>query len=177
MTTEFEQYSSGSGRIFLEMTLEDAESVSHSGQCDDDVKALSERQDIADQLSAIDPADLRAELKEYGAWDADELADHSQNLQRILWLAGGNITDESFERKNRVKCDQCSPVMVNRVFCHEIGCPNREARWDAESETWVKLRKCFDCGCTVDADDLCCSAPQDDEEDDAVSTPTVTRNV
>jgi hypothetical protein len=52
-TTEMEQYSSGSGRIFLEMTLEDAESVSHSGQCDDDVRALSERQDIAGQLKAI----------------------------------------------------------------------------------------------------------------------------
>jgi hypothetical protein len=64
----------------------------------------------------------------------------------------------------RVSCDQCSPVMVNGVFCHEIPCPNRSARWDADSETWVKQRKCFDCGCTVDADDPCCSAPFEDDE-------------
>jgi hypothetical protein len=168
MVTELEQYSSGSGRIFLEMSLEDAESVSHSGQCDDDVKALSERQDIADQLNAIDPADLRAELAEYGAWDADELSDHDQNLQRLLWLAGGSIVDEAFEREregNRVSCDQCSALMINGVFCHETGCPNSGARFDAESGDWVKQRKCFDCGCTVDADDPCCSASQDDGAD------------
>jgi hypothetical protein len=37
---------------------------------------------------------LSAELKEYGAWDAEELADHEQNLQRILWLASGDITEQ-----------------------------------------------------------------------------------
>jgi hypothetical protein len=37
---------------------------------------------------------LSAELKEYGAWGAEELADHDQNLQRVLWLAAGDITEQ-----------------------------------------------------------------------------------
>ena len=87
-------YSSSSGRIELEMTLEQAHSVSHQGRCDADVRELSKVPEIKAQLDAIDPALLAAELKEYGAWDADELADHAQNLQRILWLAGADIAEE-----------------------------------------------------------------------------------
>ena len=32
--------------------------------------------------------------KEYGAWDDEERTDHDQNLQRILWLAAGDITEQ-----------------------------------------------------------------------------------
>ena len=87
-------YSSGSGRIELEMTLEQARSASHQGECDADVKALSRVPKIARQLAKIDPVTLIAELREYGAWDAEELADHDQNLQRLLWLAAGQIAEE-----------------------------------------------------------------------------------
>lgn len=86
-------YTSSSGRIELQMTWEQAESVSHSGQCDSDVSELSRVPEIKAQLDKIDPAILAGELKEHGAWSADELADHAQNLQRILWLAGGDIRD------------------------------------------------------------------------------------
>jgi hypothetical protein len=87
-------FTSSSGRIELEMTMEDALSASHQGQCDDDVLALSKVPRIAEQLARIDPELLRAELKEYGAWDSQELSDHDQNLQRILWLAAGDIREE-----------------------------------------------------------------------------------
>jgi hypothetical protein len=87
-------YSSGSGRIEFRMTMEQAKSASHSGQCDDDVRALSKVPAIAEQLAGIKPEDLREELAEYGSWDDDELADHDQNIQRILWLAAVNIIDE-----------------------------------------------------------------------------------
>lgn len=87
-------YTSGSGRIELKMTLEQAHSASHQGQCDEDVRALSEVPKIAAQLRKIDPSTLRAELAEYGAWDATELSDHVQNLQRILWIAAGDICDQ-----------------------------------------------------------------------------------
>lgn len=86
-------YTSGSGRIEFRMTLEQAESVSHSGECDSDVYELSRVPEIKAQLDKLDPAILSAELKEYGAWDTEELSDHVQNLQRILWLAGGDIRD------------------------------------------------------------------------------------
>ena len=75
------------------MTRAQAESCSHSGRCDDDVAALSQVPAIARQLKKIDPATLRDELSEYGAWDAAELADHGQNLQRFLWLMAGDIAD------------------------------------------------------------------------------------
>jgi len=86
-------YTSGSGRIEFQMTWGQAESVSHSGECDGDVLELSKVPAIAEPLSKIDPAILSAELKEYGAWDSEELADHEQNLQRLLWLAGGDLRD------------------------------------------------------------------------------------
>ena len=64
-----------------------------------------------------------------------------------------------YEEENRdvVTCDQCQMLSINGVACHETGCPNMGARWDAESGEWIKQRECFDCGCTVDADDPCCS--------------------
>lgn len=84
---------SSSGRIEIQMTKAQAASASHQGQCDDDVMALSRVPKIARQLAKIDPETLRRELDEYGAWDDAELADHDQNLQRILWLAAGDIVD------------------------------------------------------------------------------------
>lgn len=83
----------GSGRIELSITLDQAQGASHQGQCDEDVQALSEDTDISSQLEQIEPSTLRATLKEYGAWDADELADHEVNLQRILWLACCDIRE------------------------------------------------------------------------------------
>lgn len=88
-------FSSSSGRIELQITLSQASSASHPGQCDNDVMALSKAPKIARQLAKIDPQTLRDELREYGAWDDDELADHEQNLQRILWIACGDIVDEA----------------------------------------------------------------------------------
>lgn len=95
MTNEILWFTSGSGRIEIGMTLDDAKSGAHQGQCDEDVLALSKVPEIETQLEAIDPTILARELQEYGAWDEDELADHRQNLQRILWLACNDITEEA----------------------------------------------------------------------------------
>ena len=82
-------------RFEIEMTLEQAEAVSHQGQCDDDVLWLSEQPEIIEQLTNIEDDALIAELSEYGAWDDDELKDRHDNEQRILWIAGGNIIEEN----------------------------------------------------------------------------------
>lgn len=79
--------------IELQMTMEQAESASHSGDCDDDTQELSKVPAIAEQLAKIDAVTLSDELKEYGAWDTEELADHAQNLQRVLWLAACDIAE------------------------------------------------------------------------------------
>ena len=87
------RWTSSSGRIELNITKRQAAGASHQGQCDGDVAELCRVPAIARQLRAIDPARLRDELSEYGAWDAVELADHAQNLQRLLWLAAGDINE------------------------------------------------------------------------------------
>jgi hypothetical protein len=41
----------------------------------------------------IDPKTLAAELQEYGAWDSEELADHEDNIERIIWIAACDIAE------------------------------------------------------------------------------------
>lgn len=81
-------------RFELDMTQEQAESVSHAGDCSDDVEVLVDAPSIASQLDEIGPQAIRDELREYGAWDEDELTDDDANRQRIVWIAGGNIREE-----------------------------------------------------------------------------------
>lgn len=69
--------------------------------------------------------------------------------------------------KKRIRCDQCQMLSINGVPCHETGCPNSGARYDFETDAWVKQRVCFECGCTVDADSPCCSA---DVESDSLQS-------
>lgn len=86
-------FSTGSGRINLQLTKEQAHTGYHQGSCDEDIAYLRTVPAIRRQLAKIDPATLASELSEYGAWDDDELADHEVNLDRILWLACGDIHD------------------------------------------------------------------------------------
>ncbi len=70
-----------------------AEQAAHQGQCDQDVFWLSQLPYVKKQLAKIGKRELVKELTEYGAWEPGELADHAANLQRILWLACGDIVD------------------------------------------------------------------------------------
>jgi hypothetical protein len=40
------------------------------------------------------PEACAAYLKGYGAWDAEELADHDRNLDRLVWLAGCDLREQ-----------------------------------------------------------------------------------
>lgn len=80
-------------RFVISMTKKQAESASHQGSCDDDVEFLCRNMKIDAQLRKILPADIAAELREYDAWDETELADHKQNLRRIVWIAAANIVE------------------------------------------------------------------------------------
>ena len=59
-------------------------------------------------------------------------------------------------KTKQIKCDQCELLRINGVICHERGCPNMGARWDAEDERWIKVYTCRECGCDVDEGDECC---------------------
>jgi hypothetical protein len=91
--TQTRYWISNSGRIELEMTLEQAQSVSHSGACDTDVRALSNLFDIRTQIDRIDSEILKQELNEYGTWADQELFDKEDNLQRLVWIAGCDIAE------------------------------------------------------------------------------------
>ena len=84
-------------RFVLELPADVVDACSHSGPVDDDVAWALLRDDVSAELDRIDPKDLRAELKEYGAWDDEELSDHEQNRARILWIAAGNIRDYGWD--------------------------------------------------------------------------------
>ncbi len=81
-------------RFTLILTKAQALGASNQGQCDNAVRALSEVPSVARQLRLLRPEDVRAELAECGAWNAEELEDAAQNLRRILWIASMNIRDE-----------------------------------------------------------------------------------
>jgi hypothetical protein len=74
---------------------------SHSGPCDDDVAYWlgaewegTIRKPRLEIPETITPEKLRAELQEYGAWEACELEDHDTNLARLVWIAACNIAED-----------------------------------------------------------------------------------
>jgi hypothetical protein len=82
-------------RFTLELTEDTARTGSHQGQCDNDIEAIR-RYDpgVESQLKALDPQKVKGELKGYGAWDDSQLEDEEENLNRVLWIACGNIVEE-----------------------------------------------------------------------------------
>lgn len=92
----------------------------------------------------------------------------SFNGYKSLSENGKEIYDELVQRYGlpvyeptpSMHCDQCEMLSIQGAACHETGCPNMGARWDADDGVWVKQRVCFDCGCTVDHDDPCCQGEQ-----------------
>lgn len=92
--------------------------------------------------------------------DNDQLAVVAAELVNEVVDQLAELADE--DEPESVRCSQCDMLSINGIATHEHGCPNLGARWDADEQTWVKQRKCFTCGCTVDQSDPCCSAPDED---------------
>jgi hypothetical protein len=88
-------WSDSHGFIELDIDLEDAATGYHMGQCDDDIDALRQVPYIAKQLSELSADVVANVLREYGAWSAEDLANHDDNLSRLLWIACGDILDNS----------------------------------------------------------------------------------
>jgi len=87
-------YTTSSGKIELNITKNVAAICSHMGDCESDVKyVIANYPAIRRQLNKINPEVLASELKEYGAWDAEELSDNEQNKIRLLWIASGDILE------------------------------------------------------------------------------------
>lgn len=85
MTSIF--WTCGSGRITIEFQPEDVSYVCHSGPNDEHVEDIIRLPRIKKQLDKLDPEAVRNMLREYGAWDKEELKDSLQNLRRLVWIA------------------------------------------------------------------------------------------
>lgn len=84
----------GSGYTELCIRKADARKGYHQGQCDADIAALRQVPYIKAQLEALDPQRVRKTVEEmFGDATPAELADHSSNLDRLLWLACGDIVE------------------------------------------------------------------------------------
>lgn len=79
---------SASGHAIVRLTREQAEQMSHQGDCAEDVKAHLDR-----VVWLADDDQLRSMLKEYGAWDDLETADQSTLRMRALWCAACDIKE------------------------------------------------------------------------------------
>lgn len=80
----------------LYFTRQDVDSMPLSGQCDDTVQAIAKKPYIVRQFAAIDNSKLVSELSEYGAWDEVELQEKQANIERIIWIACGEIKEREF---------------------------------------------------------------------------------
>lgn len=93
MKTEI-NWTDSHGYIELAIHTEDAAKGSHAGRCDEDIAALRAVPYIAEQLAALSPDVVKTSLREWGAWNDDDMADHDANLSRLLWLACADIVEE-----------------------------------------------------------------------------------
>ncbi len=85
-------------RFEISMPKRAALDCSHSGSCDADVEYYAS---ILKRPAECTADKLSAELREYGAWDDEQLADDDANWQRIVWIAAGNIREEHCLRHPR----------------------------------------------------------------------------
>lgn len=97
MTNDKTWWTSGCGRINLQIDLRDAKDCSHSGSCDSDIEWLKSCPYIIEQTDKLDRLLLANILREYGAWDDGDLSNHDANIDRILWIACNDITEYEFE--------------------------------------------------------------------------------
>lgn len=85
----FKKYTAYFERFEITMTGEQADDMSPPGE--DASEAVKYWKS---SIALPNADDIRAELEETGAWDAEELEDDQKNEERILWMAAGNIREE-----------------------------------------------------------------------------------
>lgn len=77
----------------LNITKAVANECSRSGNNEYSVNYYMNLPKYKKQLLKLDKEQVRQELNDLGAWEDDELENHNDNLQRLFWLACGNISD------------------------------------------------------------------------------------
>jgi len=78
----------------IELPIEIWMMVPQIGAAEGSISAVRALPEVIAELSEINAEALRNELKDYGTWEESQLADHNENLNRILWIAALEIQDE-----------------------------------------------------------------------------------
>lgn len=124
----------------LAIDAQDADAILQPGKADDTVRAISEKPYIREQIAKLHADDIRAEVKESGAWDSEELSDDDANVQRLIWIFGCNIAETELcdcgERPDgeRVahspcytECDGCNKsIPYNLEYCGDCEAKYRD---------------------------------------------------
>ncbi len=79
----------------IRLIRSDAKKCSQSGDCGPHIEELLKKPYIKKQVETLNPCQLTKELKEYGAWDSEELKDHQENIKRWLWISAGDIAERN----------------------------------------------------------------------------------
>lgn len=89
-------------RFELRLSDEAVNDIARPGDAEPAVLAHMAKPGSIEWNDKTTPENIRAELAEYGAWDAEELAaDDERNKVRIVWIAAGNIREEEYnDRQN-----------------------------------------------------------------------------
>ena len=82
-------WTSGSGRIELQIPEEAIGDCAHQGRCDDDVAYWAPLLG----LDTIDREVIERELQEYGAWDDLAVVNLKTLHERLVWVACGDLYD------------------------------------------------------------------------------------
>ncbi len=93
----YKWWQSSCGEIELVIHIDDAKKGCHKGRCDADIADLLEEDYIKAQLNTLDPEAVAKEMREY-FFDSDfdpECKDHENNKHRLLWIACGDIVENS----------------------------------------------------------------------------------
>ena|SRR5690349_6164046 len=77
------------GKPTVRMSMEQAQSVSHAGDCLADVRAIIGKVEII-----ADEETIKATLGEYGEWEDLESADADTLRERMVWIAGADIAEQ-----------------------------------------------------------------------------------
>lgn len=85
----------GSGRTTLSISRVLLATVPRSGAADSAIAELSRNPRISRQIAQWDLDAVRSDLSEYGAWDAKELSDNTENVQRMLWILVCDAQEEA----------------------------------------------------------------------------------
>lgn len=70
----------------IKISPKDIKLLTKPGDATENVKMVAKKLYMVKQLANIPKESLVKELKEYGAWDDEELSNHNENLLRWIWI-------------------------------------------------------------------------------------------